>query len=207
MRIDHVLIAVADLEAAAREFAATYGLASLEGGRHPGWGTANRIVPLGDSYLELVAVVDAADAAGNEFGRWVAAADVQAGYPMLGWVVRTQALDQVARRLGLRIDPGSRITPTGDVLRWRSAGLDQPRDEPSVPFFIEWSSESPFPGHAEIAHPAGAAAITRLDLSGDAGRLSEWLGAHDLPIVIHDGPPSIERLVIGTAAGEIGVGG
>jgi hypothetical protein len=35
-----------------------YGLASIEGGRHPGWGTANRIIPLGDAYIELVTVVD-----------------------------------------------------------------------------------------------------------------------------------------------------
>ena len=202
LHIDHVLIAVADLEAAAREFEVTYGLASLEGGRHPGWGTANRIVPLGESYLELVTVVDAADAAGNDFGRRVAAADAEAGYPMLGWVVRTQELDQVARRLGLRIDPGSRVTPSGDVLQWRSAGLDQPDDEPSLPFFIEWSSGSAFPGHADIVHPAGSAAITRLELAADVGRLQEWLGPHDLPITIHSGTPSLQRLVITTASGE-----
>ena len=56
MELDHVLIAVADLAAAAREIEARHGLASIDGGRHPAWGTANRIVPLGDSYLELVAL-------------------------------------------------------------------------------------------------------------------------------------------------------
>lgn len=206
LHIDHVLIAVADLEVAAREFEAAYGLASLEGGRHPGWGTANRIVPLGESYVELVAVVDAAEAAQNDFGRWVAAADTEAGYPILGWVVRTRDLDQVARRLGLRSDPGSRVSPTGDVLRWRSAGLDQPGDEPSLPFFIEWSAGSPFPGHAEIAHPAGSAAITRLDLTGNIGTLLEWLGPHELPITVHTGTPALQRLVITTASGEIVIG-
>ena len=59
MELDHVLIACTDLEAAAREVEARIGLASVEGGRHRDWGTANRIVPLGSSYLELVAVVDA----------------------------------------------------------------------------------------------------------------------------------------------------
>lgn len=137
----------------------------------------------------------------------VAAADVQAGCPLLGWVVRTGDLDNIARRLGLRIDPGSRITPTGEVLRWRSVGIDQPQDEPSLPFFIEWSSESPFPGRADIAHPAGAAAITRLDLAGSSRRLSDWLGPHDLPITIRDGTPSFQRLVITTASGEIVLGG
>ena len=46
MELDHVLIAVAELEAAAREIEGRYGLTSVEGGRHAGWGTANRIVPL-----------------------------------------------------------------------------------------------------------------------------------------------------------------
>src|SRR5687768_15600144 len=46
--LDHVLVAVTDLAAAARTIEAEYGLMAEEGGRHPGWGTANRIVPLGD---------------------------------------------------------------------------------------------------------------------------------------------------------------
>ena len=62
---------MADLAAAAEEIEARHGLASIEGGRHPGWGTANRIVPLGEAYLELVAVVDEAEAAQSPFGRWV----------------------------------------------------------------------------------------------------------------------------------------
>ncbi|HEY8839814.1 MAG TPA: VOC family protein [Candidatus Dormibacteraeota bacterium] len=54
--LDHVLIAVADLAAAAREIEARHGLASIDGGRHSAWGTANRIVPVGDSYLEQFAL-------------------------------------------------------------------------------------------------------------------------------------------------------
>ena len=60
IELDHVLIAVSDLEAAAREVERRHGLASVEGGRHQGLGTAKRIVPLGDTYLVLVAVVDEA---------------------------------------------------------------------------------------------------------------------------------------------------
>ena len=71
MELDHVLIAFTDLEAAAREFEARLGLSSVDGGRHRDWGTANRIVPLGSSYLELVAVVDVGVAAGSSFGLWV----------------------------------------------------------------------------------------------------------------------------------------
>ena len=88
MELDHVLIAVADLATAGREIEARYGLVSIEGGRHPGWGTANRIVPLGDAYLELVTVVDEAEAARSSFGSWVAEASPAFAKP-LGWAVRT----------------------------------------------------------------------------------------------------------------------
>ena len=74
MQLDHVLIAVAELRAAGLEIEERYGLMSVEGGHHPAWGTANRIVPLGDSYLELIAVVDEAKAGQNAIGRWVASA-------------------------------------------------------------------------------------------------------------------------------------
>ena len=47
MKLDHLLIVVADLHAAVAEFESRYGLASVAGGRHTGWGTANRIVLLG----------------------------------------------------------------------------------------------------------------------------------------------------------------
>src|SRR5687767_15772991 len=49
-----------------RDFEARHGLASVDGGRHRDFGTANRIIPLGSTYLELVAVVDPGAAARSE---------------------------------------------------------------------------------------------------------------------------------------------
>jgi 2-dehydropantoate 2-reductase len=120
--LDHVLVAVSDLTAAAEEIEGRHGLPSIEGGRHRGWGTANRIVPLGDAYLELVAVVDETAAAKSTFGRWVLAAHPTLLRP-LGWAVRTRDLDEVARRLGLRPEHGSR-----DSRRGRNAVLAARRD-------------------------------------------------------------------------------
>ena len=98
LAIDHVLIPVDDLAAAGAIVKAMYGLTSIEGGRHPGWGTANLVVPLGDAYVELVAVVDRDAAALSAFGRWILAATP--GQP-LGWAVRTRAIAEVGQRLGL----------------------------------------------------------------------------------------------------------
>jgi hypothetical protein len=201
LEIDHVLIAVADLAAAAQEIEARHGLASIEGGRHPGWGTANRIVPLGEAYLELVAVVDEAEAAQSPFGRWVAAAHPPPARP-LGWAVRTQ-LDDLARRLNLTVAAGSRAGPSGQPVRWRLAGVEQASVEPSLPFFIEWGHGAPLPGRAPATHRAGAVQIAKLQLDGDADRLAAWLGAHHLPITVHPGTPAVASIILTGAAGEI----
>ena len=58
LRLDHVVYAAGDLDEAALRFRESFGLDSLEGGRHDRGGTANRIVPLGRQYVELVTVVD-----------------------------------------------------------------------------------------------------------------------------------------------------
>jgi Glyoxalase-like domain len=58
LELDHVLIAVANLNGAARDLESRHGLASVEGGRHAGWGTATRIVPLGETYLEVIWALD-----------------------------------------------------------------------------------------------------------------------------------------------------
>jgi len=202
LELDHVLIAVADLAAAALEIEARCGLASVEGGRHPGWGTANRIVPLGETYLELVAVVDRAEAARSPFGRWVAGVRPGLGEP-LGWAVRTDELDAVARHLGLTVRAGSRVAPGGELLRWRAAGVEEAAVEPSLPFFIEWGEGVPLPGRARVTHPIGRVEIGKLVLDGDADRLAAWLGNESLPLTVRPGAPAIASIVLAGSAGEI----
>lgn len=205
MELDHVLIAVADLAAAGREIEVRHGLSSIEGGRHLAWGTANRIVPLGDSYLELVAVVDAVRTTESTFGRWVASGVSGNGRP-LGWAVRTSQLDEIARRLDLSIQDGSRATADGKQLRWRSAGIDQAAAEPSLPFFIEWGPQTQLPGQAAIRHRVGAAGIAMLAVDADPGRLASWIGNNQLPIVVRAGVPAVTAIHISSDEGEIVLG-
>ena len=203
MELDHVLIAVSDLAAAASEIEERHGLASIEGGGHPGWGTANRIVPLGESYLELVAVVDESEAAQSPFGRWVARVHHPKLAQPVGWAVRTHQLDDVARRLGLTVGAGSRAGRDGRLVRWRLAGVEQAAAEPSLPFFIEWADGTSLPGRARATHRAGAVRIAKLRLDGDADRLTAWLGGHRLPITVRPGAPAVAGILLTGAGGEI----
>jgi hypothetical protein len=182
IQLDHVLVAVEDLDAGGRWFEQAHGLASYAGGEHPGWGTANRIVPLGGSYIELIAAVGLA-AHGSPFGRRVlGAGDRQP----LGWAVRGP-VDEIARRLGLSVAEGSRRTAAGETLRWRFAGFERAAAEPCLPFFIEWAPGTKLPGEG------GNARLALLELRGDEQRLDEWLGPHDLPIRIIPGEPEVLR--------------
>src|SRR6266480_1813143 len=52
--IDHFIIGVRNLEKAATQFSQKLGLAISGGGIHPTGGTANRIIIIGDTYLELI---------------------------------------------------------------------------------------------------------------------------------------------------------
>ena len=110
------------------------------------------------------------------FGSWVARVQSERGR-LLGWAVRTDGLDAVARRLELPIHAGSRTTRSGDVLRWRLAGLERAAAEPSLPFFIEWARGTPFPGRVPVRHPAGAVRIAELRLAGDSDHIGDWLAA------------------------------
>jgi Glyoxalase-like domain len=149
VKLDHIVVAVHDLGSAAEYLESEHGLGSYVGGSHPPWGTANRIVPLGDSYLELIAVVDEPIAATSDVGRWVGGGASSRGSP-IGWAVRPDDLDVTSRRLGLAAHKGSRTTPDGAIVRWRMAGIERALSD-HLPWFIEWSDTATSPGFAETA--------------------------------------------------------
>ena len=204
LALDHVLVAAHDLNAASRVLADRYGLRSCHGGRHPDWGTANWIVPVGDAYLELVAVVDERVAARCPFGQWVASARPFLVQP-IGWAVRTTSIDAIAERQGLSVTPGSRAGPSGQLLSWRLAGVERAASEPLIPFFIEWGDGTPHPSRALGADSNDSVEIARLELTGDAHRLWQWLGDDGGPVMVDAGPPGVTKVVLSTPRGEVGI--
>ena len=136
LRIDHVVRAVADLDAA-DERCRAIGIATVAGGTHPRWGTGNRIAPLGDArYLELLAVLDPARAAGSALGSAVDAR-ARGGDSWFALCLADDDLDATAARLGLEVRAGDRTLPDGSSIAWRSAGMEDPTRTPDLPFFIE----------------------------------------------------------------------
>jgi hypothetical protein len=187
VELDHVLLAVRDLDGAAEYLEHEHGLDSYAGGNHPDWGTGNRIVPLGDCYLELIAIVDERTASVSDVGRWVAACATTTGAP-IGWAVRPVDLDATVERLGMTAFEGSRARPDGTTLRWRMAGIDRAFDRPELPWFIDWDDQGTYPGAANT--PVDAR-VVRIELEGSRAGLDDWLGPHDLPLDVREGTAGI----------------
>jgi hypothetical protein len=174
--IDHLVIAVADPEAAAVELAERVGIATSGAGRHPGAGTYNRVAFLGAPYLELIGVEDANLAAGDSIARATLAA-LEAGGGLATYALLDDAVEETAAALranGSSIGPvthGSRQRPDGDLVEWWTVrppelGLDRP------PFLAkhsyagaEWGSQA-LADRRAFVHPIGSpATLMRLDIA------------------------------------------
>ena len=214
--VDHVLIAVADLAEGARRLEAEYGLHALPGGRHPGVGTANMIVPLGSDYLELIAIVDRDEAGRAPTSRRIARA-LADGCTFATWAVRTTDLGALRTRLlknGWKLpepSSGSRVRPDGITLRWRTLFL-APVDEPGVlPFVIEWSvPPGMHPGEMAAVHASGSKGIglVRLgdpDPAAAADRLRALLGPDARVAVERAETSGVLAVELNTPTGKITV--
>jgi hypothetical protein len=188
MRIDHVIYATADLDAAAARVEAELGLVVAAGGRHEGMGTHNRIVPLGAGYLELLAVADGAEATGSALGAALLRRIESVGEGLLGYAVAVA--DAAAEAERLRV-PITRITRPG--FTGRLAGVGEALAEACLPFFVERGPGVPDPG----AH-GDAGGIAWLEVSGEAARLARWLDGAELPVRVVPGAPALRAMGIGS---------
>lgn len=184
MQIDHVIYATADLDVASARIENELGLAVQPGGRHEGIGTHNRIVPLANGYVELLAIADRGEATASDLGRAVQARIDAVGDGLMGWAVRVEDVAPEAERLGIGV---SGIARGG--LRAQLAGLAESMREPYLPFFI---------GRDRPAGSGSGPAIEWIEVQGDAARLDAWLGADsDLPVRVVDGVPAVRAVRIG----------
>jgi Glyoxalase-like domain len=175
--IDHVVIAVPDPDEAAWHVQEELGLLATGGGRHDAMGTHNRLVWLGDSYLELIGVFDRSLAESSWIGL-PAMRVLDGGGGLTTWAIATDELDIDLARLhaigSILSEPviGERRRPDGAVARWRFAAA--PTLGPSEPPFLiehdttsaEWT-RAERAERAEFRHPIGGLV---------------WLEALELPV-------------------------
>lgn len=158
MRLDHLLLGIADLDDGIRQYHDLTGVEPWVGGRHPEMGTRNALVSLGDSaaqgsmeYLEIIAP----DPAGEPARMFERLSSLDRLTPVM-WAMAVDDADRVAARLTAEghavVGPrkGSRVQPDGDVLEWRL--VTTPERAGFAPFFIEWAAGAI---HPSVTAPAG----------------------------------------------------
>lgn len=136
--LDHIIVGVRDLEAAAADWRAL-GLVATDGGTHPQGGTRNAIVRFPDrSFLELMTVVDP-EAVARRSPSFLALLEQHPDGP-ISWAVRTDdiaaAHASIAAR-GFRVGPirdGVGERDSGRVARWRTFHVD----EAGFPFVLAY---------------------------------------------------------------------
>jgi len=199
-RIDHVLYGVHDLALAARRFETDYGLTAAGGGSHGELGTANRLIPMGDQYLELITVADPTSQhpLALVLGAWIAEGD-----RFFSMAIEVGDVDATADRLGSSVLDGTRTGPDNASVNFRLAGFDTALAE-QVPFFIEWGEgrehRLPAPGAAANPHARGVAWV---ELGGDVEGLRAWLGGDVEGVRLVGGAPGVRALGIATNGDEI----
>lgn len=164
--IDHVLVGVRDLEAAAETWR-RLGFAVSPMGRHIGWGTANRCLMLEHDYVELLGVVDPAQfTAGLE-----TALDVR-GDGMVGLALATDdpdATGEAWRRAGLSPEVKELGRRVEDVeLRFHNVMLGPEATRGLRMFACHALTPEPMRRPEWLAHPNGALAIASVTVLAEA---------------------------------------
>jgi len=163
-RLDHVILAVGDLDAAARSYARLLGRSASWRGEHPGAGTANALFRLENTYLELLAAAGEGPL-GAVVRDWLAAhGEGPVGLAFGSDDVSASREELVAHGL----EPGpvqkemGRDVESGASLEWQRVALPLARTRGVVLFAIEHLSPAEL---LPIVPPLGdaAAAVYALD--------------------------------------------
>lgn len=159
LRLDHLAVSASSLAEGVAWAEAALGVTFATGGEHPQMGTHNRLLGLGDLYLEVIAINPAAPAPPHP--RWFDL-DHFTGPPRLtNWIV---ACDNLDTALAEGPEGCGRALPLarGDF-RWRMAVPDSGRlpFDGYFPALIEWQG----PAHPALRLPDSGLRLTRLDLT------------------------------------------
>lgn len=138
--LDHIIIGVHDLASAASAYQHVLGLVPSGGGIHPTGGTANRIIVIGDTYLELIAI-DRPDEAQESMRQRLAQGE---GY--LNFVLSSDDIVadiQAMRQRGVEVigpTPGELRSGDGRSRGWMRADVERIALAQHYPFIIQHDS-------------------------------------------------------------------
>jgi hypothetical protein len=144
--LDHIILGCNNLDLGMELVEQNTGVRPAIGGVHPGRGTRNALLSLGERrYLEIIAP----DPAQQKIAHFPQLREMK-DPRLIGWAVHPPDIAATAKLLRENQiafqgpAEGSRKRPDGRVLHWKTINLADDRHG-LLPFFIEWSPDSVHP--------------------------------------------------------------
>jgi len=198
--LDHILLGCSDLERGIVWVEERTGVKAAFGGVHPGRGTQNALLSLGERhYLEIIAP-DPKQSGDERAGRLQKMTELQ----LIGWAIHPGNLQEFATRLtkaGIATNnptPGSRKRPDGITLQWTTLSLKNDGDG-ALPFSIEWGAGTV---HPSADAPKGCALKKFWVESREADELAQRYAAMGLSVEVKTGEKVRLRARIAGPKGE-----
>jgi hypothetical protein len=195
--LDHILLGANDLDRGIAFVGEATGVRAAFGGVHPGAGTRNALLSLGQNrYLEIIAPDPQQPASADPRDLRKLEQPV-----LVGWAAHPGDIEAFAKRLkgeGVPVvgpKPGFRQRPDGRVLNWKTLAL---KDDAGglLPFFIEWGANSI---HPSVDSPQGCHLALFEAATPDTRELAQRVDQlHlDLPIVKAATTPHLHAIIVG----------
>jgi hypothetical protein len=190
---DHVILAVDSLGKGIDLLQRATGVTAVFGGAHPGRGTQNALLSLGDGrYVELMAPNHDDTSATGRTGAAARAKRFASLAPLtpIGWAVHVSDAERERSRLAAHglpvsdIQPGARQRPDGRLLGWRTFDPWGGREREVLPFAIEWAAESP---HPSLDAPTGCRLVDLQIVTPAVDSLRQLFEKTGWPVTIRAG--------------------
>jgi Glyoxalase-like domain len=196
--LDHILLGCNNLDSGIAFVEAHTGVRATAGGAHPGAGTHNALLSLGERrYLEIIAPDPAQPDSKNPLPLIL----TKLSEPRLvAWAAHPANISSLAEKLRKAGVPfegpvaGSRKRLDGHVLRWQVLHLEDD-DSGLLPFFIEWGADST---HPSVDSPRGCRLSTFELITPNPEQLSKQAALLSLDVAITKGPqPQLDARLLG----------
>ena len=201
--LDHIIIGCNDLDRGIDLVKESTGVRATLGGVHPGRGTRNALLSLGERRnLEIIAP----DPAQREIAHYPQLRSMT-DPRLVGWAVHPPDIAAIAKQLRENKveftgpDDGSRKRPDGRVLTWKTINLADDRHG-LLPFFIEWGADSVHPSKDA---PAGCRLEYFEIMSADPDELSMALKRIGLDLPVQRSDKARLHALISGPKGDLGL--
>jgi hypothetical protein len=207
--LDHLLLGCSDLDQGIAFVESHTGVRPAIGGVHPGRGTRNALLSLGQlHYLEVIAPDPAQAAAPTTRAELPAILKRLTSPTLVDWAVHTSDIVGVADRLrkaGITFQgpsAGSRARPDGKLLHWQTLNLDNDR-EGLLPFFIQWGADTV---HPSADAPVGCKLESFAVVSPESALLSSEFQKLGIDVQVASGNSPRLRAIIAAPKGKVDLG-